>query len=367
MNELELRGYVGWQINDYVVRDFLKKSGGKDITVRVHTYGGSVFEGNLIYNSFKSYKGKKKLIIEGVCASMGAIFMGAFDEIEIVKNGFVMIHTPSGFTEGNAAAHESNAKLLRSMEKNFKEVLSKTAVDIEKVMDGNDHWFDAQDALDNKLVNKILDIEANISLDEEAQYKGLFKKQFDFLKANYSAQFNPVSAEPNSEPIINNKNQSTMKKILALLISFGMAINIEATEEQAIDAIKAKFKEKDDEIKRLNDLVAKQLEDSKKAVLDNAKASGRINDEQLKTLAEISANLPTVEDVTKLVNATATPVSVTQLIKNAEGGTNPKAQDRSNWDWDEYQKTPEGQKALEKLETEDSKKFQELYSAKYPD
>ena len=93
MKTLQLRGIIGTDIRDQMVSSFLEKMKGEDIEVRIHSFGGSVFEGNLIYNSFKNYSGTKSLIIEGVCASMGSIIMGSFDKISIVKNGFLMINT----------------------------------------------------------------------------------------------------------------------------------------------------------------------------------------------------------------------------------------------------------------------------------
>lgn len=360
-NELILRGTIGWSIDDYTVRAFLSKMAGADIVVRLHTFGGSVFEGNLIYNSIQKYAGKKTLIIEGVCASMGSIIMSAFDEVQIVRNGVIMIHTPWGSTEGNASAHESSAKLLRIMEKNFKEVYSKrTEYDLNTLMDGTDHWFDAEEALANGFVDVIIEEIGTIDLTTEAYFKG-FETQIAYIKEHFQAKMTlPTSkTNENQKPIIqNNQNQIKMKKIIALLLGFGFALSMEASEEEVSNLIKAKFKEKDDELNSLKAELQKQVEEAKKGVIANALKAKQINQEQHDKFLKIADKLTSVEDVTALLETAITPVSIVDLISKT-----PQSEGRENWDWNDYQE--KDVKALEKMEIEDPKAWQKLYDAEY--
>src|SRR5688572_22619747 len=68
----------------------------KKIIVRIHCYGGGVFEGNAIYNSILNLKAHSTGRIEGVCMSMMTIVMLGFDKIEAADNAIVMVHAPSG-------------------------------------------------------------------------------------------------------------------------------------------------------------------------------------------------------------------------------------------------------------------------------
>ena len=103
------------------------ESNKKDITVKLHTYGGSVFDGNLIYNTIANSIANVQIHIVGIAASMGAIISLASDKVYIVENGYMMIHAPSGGVHGTANDLESNIKLMRSMEQNFiSKLLEKT-------------------------------------------------------------------------------------------------------------------------------------------------------------------------------------------------------------------------------------------------
>jgi hypothetical protein len=247
------------------------------------------------------------------------------------------------------------------MEASFKDALSKTGIDTEKVMDGNDHWYDAKEALAAGLVHKIIDADATISLEEEAQFRGsLFKKQFDYLKTNHAAQFNPTAIDNNANN--QNQNKPIMKNLIPILLTLGMtALSMDSSESQVADAIRATIKAKDEEIQQLKDAIQANLVESKKAVLDNAKAAGRINDEQHKNLSEIAEKLDSVDDVNKLVNSTASVIPISAQLKD------PQASGKKYVTWDDYQADAQGQAALERLEKEDKKEFDRLYNEKFPD
>ena len=361
MKTLQLRGIIGTDIRDQMVSSFLEKMKGEDIEVRIHSFGGSVFEGNLIYNSFKNYSGTKSLIIEGVCASMGSIIMGSFDKISIVKNGFLMIHTPSGATEGNASAHESNAKVLRLMEKNFKEVYGqRTDYDLNKLMDGNDHWFDAEEALKHGFVDEVIESKAQFEIDiADAKTKDSFQKFIASSKGNIPLEFKETSKAKPSKHIKSN----TMKnKIAALLIGYGTSINAEATDEEFYHSVKAKFEEKDKKILELEGKIKEQTKASKKAVLDNALAVQQIDKEQHKNLSEIAEQLKTAEDVNKLLAGITKPISISSIVKANMQHENGEAI-RMNWDWDTYQdKDPN---ALDRMREENPEHYAALEKAKF--
>ena len=63
----------GWGIS---AEAFIKDLGaykGRELIVRLNTPGGSVFDGNAIYNALKNHNAKVSVQIDGLAASMGAI------------------------------------------------------------------------------------------------------------------------------------------------------------------------------------------------------------------------------------------------------------------------------------------------------
>ncbi len=180
--ELKFYGEIGrWSLRSgksfsQIFNEFDSKY--KKIIIRLHCYGGEVFEGNVIYNTIANANAEVTIVIDGVAASMGSIIMLAGAKIKIAENGYIMIHNPSGGSWGNAASHLSAAKLLRSMERNFaKKYAAKTGKsekDALKYFDGTDHWIDADEALAMGLVDEIIEpVVNNIKKLDKAEAKSI--------------------------------------------------------------------------------------------------------------------------------------------------------------------------------------------------
>lgn len=74
----------------------------EDITVRINSPGGSVFEGTAIHNLLKQHKAKITVLIDGWAASIASIIAMAGDDIQIGTNAFIMIHNPWAVAYGEA-------------------------------------------------------------------------------------------------------------------------------------------------------------------------------------------------------------------------------------------------------------------------
>lgn len=162
----------------------------KEIIIKLHTTGGAVFDGNMIYNTIANSKTKVTIHIVGIAASMGAILSLAVEEVYMAENGFLMIHAPSSGAYGTANEIEDNVKLLRLIEANFLEKLQrktgKRLEDLKAWLIG-DNWFSAQQALQEGLI------------------KGIINSEIEF-KAN----FNPNSLTTNEA--FNRFNQLVINK-----------------------------------------------------------------------------------------------------------------------------------------------------------
>ena len=158
-NKVKLYGTI-WSGDGRDVVSAIEKAKLKgEINVHLHTAGGSVFDGHLIYNFLRNLENNINIYIDGLCASMGTIIMLAGDTINIAENGYIMIHAPSGATWGTAKDHRSNMRLLESMEANFitkyKNKTGKSKEEVKKWLDG-DNWFDASQAKKEGLVDDIV-------------------------------------------------------------------------------------------------------------------------------------------------------------------------------------------------------------------
>src|SRR5690606_25494897 len=72
------------------------------IDVRINSVGGSVFEGNAIYNALARHPAHVDVYIDGIAASIASVIAMAGDKIYIAANAHVMIHNPHGVVWGEA-------------------------------------------------------------------------------------------------------------------------------------------------------------------------------------------------------------------------------------------------------------------------
>ncbi len=333
------------------------------ITVKMHSYGGSVFDGNLIYNAIQNSKKEIDLIILGIAASMAAIISQSRKDKKpkMVRNGFLMIHAPSGSTYGGALEHENNAKLLRSIENTLVELLStslsKPKNYVAKWMTG-DNWFDAEQALKEGLISEIIEPESDtINASYTPQELG--------AQAMYY-QFTALLTPKNKLQI--NLDHTMKKPIIEALALTG--VNEQSSDTAVIAAVQAKFEAEkstlqgklDAEIAKRETLEASLKEQNAAAItaaLENAKNELRITAAQFPTyqgIAEASGL-----EVLKTVLA-AIPARQSIIGQFQAGKTNTPV-GREAWDFDRWQK--EDAKGFEALAKDEPETFQALLSAKY--
>ena len=151
------------QIGDWGVtaQNFIKdvQSVGKsDLTVRINSVGGSVFDGLAIYNILRSHKGYVNVKIEGIAASIASIIALGGDNIEMAENGFFMIHNPFGNSFGDSEEMRKTADLLDKIKKELVSVYAKqsslTEAKIQDMMD-EETWLTSQEALEMGFVHTI--------------------------------------------------------------------------------------------------------------------------------------------------------------------------------------------------------------------
>lgn len=323
-----------------------------DITVHLHTQGGSVFDGNLIYNAINKSKSVIHIVVDGIAASMGAIITLSANKVSIVENGYFMIHAPSSYSGGSADTFEKQAKLLRSIEKNFIEKLSartgKPVKEVARWLVG-DNWFDAQEAKRLGLVTDIIPARTATLLPVDNPSNRLPQ---DVYNAYASLLCNLKNVNIN---LIQNMKQ-TLISALAL-----QSVTAESSDTAVIQAVQELLdNEKKARLSAENELDAFRKEQIK-AVIEGAVKDGKIKDGQkevFQKIAETSGveSLGVVLDSIKAANTRAPNIG--ELLKGKSG-----VDARTNWDFDQWQK--EDPKALEKMSVEDPERFKKLFNGKY--
>ena len=108
----------------------------KDISLYIDAPGGSVYAGLSIYDTMQFIKPDVSTICLGMAASMGAFLLaaGAKGKRFALPNSRIMIHQPSGGTNGTAADIEIQAKEILELRSRLNTILSEhTGQSIEKI------------------------------------------------------------------------------------------------------------------------------------------------------------------------------------------------------------------------------------------
>ena len=365
--EIRLYGNIGSWFSDgktfMNIMDEVEREGIKSVILRMHCYGGSVFEGNVIGNILKRSKLDIKIAIDGIAASMGCFILPylPIEKISISQNAFGMLHRPSSWIEGDADDLKNEVKLLEDIEKFFIESLSKrtgkTKEEIKTTyFDGKDHWLNAEEMLSLKLVGKITDKVSEIEiLDKEI----LGSLDIETVYGKFAAKLN------------SNIKNNTMDNNL-LISTFGLK---EVTGESSDTVILSKLQEKINNLTNEN----QRLQESAKAavtkeinlLIDTAIEEKRIvvdgkNVETVKNSFRKVGEDSGIEALKNLIDAIPTQTQTqtqtqassisSQIQKDENSGSQVKT-----FEW--YREN--NLTALKEMETKEPEKFKELYKNEF--
>ncbi|MDC2963624.1 ATP-dependent Clp endopeptidase proteolytic subunit ClpP [Gammaproteobacteria bacterium] len=132
----------------------------KDIQLYINSPGGSVTAGLAIYDTMQFVNCEVSTLCVGQAASMGAFLLagGQKGKRYCLPNSRVMIHQPSGGSQGQASDIEIQAKEILFLRKRMNEIMAahtgKSVDDLARDTE-RDNFMTAQDALDYGMIDKI--------------------------------------------------------------------------------------------------------------------------------------------------------------------------------------------------------------------
>ena len=159
--EIIIYDVIGWPYNDAF--DLVRALGNikaKNITVRINSPGGDVFDGVAIFNALKDHEAHVTTKIEGLAASMASIVALAGDEVQAHKNAMYMIHDPWVLAAGNQYDLREIADILQKIGGNMLDIYydkSNIGKRELKAMMKEETWFTAAEAKDRGLIDTVLD------------------------------------------------------------------------------------------------------------------------------------------------------------------------------------------------------------------
>ena len=133
----------------------------KDIQFYINSPGGSVTSGLAIYDTMQYIKPDVSTICIGMAASMGAFLLssGAKGKRLALPNSEIMIHQPSGGSQGQCTDIQIQAEQILKIKKKLNAILAaNTGRSVEEVESDceRDHFMSAEEAQAYGLIDKVI-------------------------------------------------------------------------------------------------------------------------------------------------------------------------------------------------------------------
>jgi ATP-dependent protease ClpP protease subunit len=235
-NEIRLYGPIGgWGITAEEIIDQIPE-GAKEVTVRIHSPGGSVGEGIAIYHALRDNAAKVTTVVDGYAASSASFVMLAGDERKVHRNSIVFVHNPWTMAEGNA---DELRKIADGLDVHAQAILdiykTHTGLDEGELKDMMDEtaFFRGVDAIDNGFATGIID-----DAEEEAQVAAMLK--FESMAAKQEKE---VMSKQKTRKDIEQELDSVQSTLGAEIEA--KTVEIEALRSEHEEALKAKDEEQE--------------------------------------------------------------------------------------------------------------------------
>jgi ATP-dependent Clp protease, protease subunit len=133
----------------------------KDISIYINSPGGSVYAGLAIYDTVQFVKPDVQTICFGIAMSMGSLLLagGAPGKRLALPNSRILIHQPSGGSQGQTTDIEIHAREVLELRRHVDEIYARhTGRPLAQVHEDmeRDRFFTAEQARDYGLVDRVI-------------------------------------------------------------------------------------------------------------------------------------------------------------------------------------------------------------------
>ncbi|MDX1492715.1 MAG: ATP-dependent Clp protease proteolytic subunit [Longimicrobiales bacterium] len=134
----------------------------RDIYMYINSPGGSVYAGLAIYDTMQHLRAPVSTFCVGMAMSMGAVLLAAGSEGKrnALPNARIMLHQPSGGSQGTAADIEIAAAEILHIRERLNGIISKhTGQPVEKIADDvdRDRFMGPEEAVEYGLIDRVLE------------------------------------------------------------------------------------------------------------------------------------------------------------------------------------------------------------------
>lgn len=148
----------------------------KDINLYINSPGGSVSAGLAIYDTMQFVKPDISTICIGMCASMAQVLLcaGTKGKRLALPNSRILMHQPSGGTQGQSVDIEIYTKEIVRMRQRLYEIIAKhSGKDYETIVKDadRDNYMDPFEALSYGLIDKVIEKAPEAQANQSSENK----------------------------------------------------------------------------------------------------------------------------------------------------------------------------------------------------
>lgn len=237
----------------------------RDITLRINSPGGSIFDGFAIFNMLAARRERVTASVIGLAASMATIVMLAAKRVTAAENSTLMIHRPAGGAWGESKDMREMADLLDKLEGQLVSAYvaktGKSEADVKAAMAATT-WFTAAEAKEWGLVDEV-----TAAMQAAATFD---LTRFGELPKNISGGRSASTNQP---------TQNEMKNLLKALVEAKLIASADVTDEVAALQFEAAFAAQANTIKAQSEQIADldtKLKAANETIAANAKAAAQV-------------------------------------------------------------------------------------------
>lgn len=127
----------------------------REIVVKIHSEGGSVFEAFAMFDILADYAGPKRCEVASMAFSAASLLPCCFDDSAITPNGYTMIHAPHMESDETTSSEKVLLDELRSKMVDIYSVRTGKPESVIRRLVDNESFFDAEDSVALGLVHRV--------------------------------------------------------------------------------------------------------------------------------------------------------------------------------------------------------------------
>lgn len=147
-----------WGVSAKDFRQTLKAIKTKNITVRINSPGGDVFDGIAMHNDLHAHPATVHVDVVGLAASAASIIAMAGDTISVADNAFIMIHNAWGMAVGDKEVMTEFADVLEQIDEALARTYAeRTGIDVKDIvaMMAAETWLSGADAVEQGFADEV--------------------------------------------------------------------------------------------------------------------------------------------------------------------------------------------------------------------